>query len=455
MTGPSDELTAALHRLRGAVRDQVPVPPAATLRARATQRQRVRRTATAVLVATAVAALAIGGAQAIGLVAGPPLPPAETPTPAPSATGPMPSASPSPSASPQPPSVPAVTPSPRSAPLAPPEPPDDPITRVDWHTAAMTLPTSEYCPSGPVRFAPWSPSGSESDESTIARVHADGKVIWIIEEGLRGYGDVTGDGRLEVIVEVLCFLSADGTDLPSGHGGHFLAVARADDGTLTGLGWVGPRSANIQAVWVSDGRVLMTGDPWTAGPDDYFPALPGLALSYRWDGARFVGWEPAAEYPPIVPLDPADAGSPVQPRAVAAALGCPDGELRFSRSETEWGGAAAAGGATFMIPSRYQQQFLFDLDHTGQRLLVTALACTSPDGWTREGLAVFERAGDGWQGISVLTPPSGYGVVEAGAWGLGDDGELRVDWSRQVGGGQWETDPLSYRWTGTELVPAS
>src|SRR5690606_39735649 len=185
-----------------------------------------------------------------------------------------------------------------------------------------------------------------------------------------------------------------------------------------------------------------------------FPAIPGLVLSYRWDGTRFVGWEPAAEYPPVVPLDPAGVGPPVRPRAVAAGLGCPDGELRFSQTEG-WGGTATAGGASFVIPTKTFQQHLFDLDHTGQRLLVTALACTGPDGWTREGLAVFERADAGWQGISVLPPPPGLGLVESGSWAVDAEGAVVVSWTRPVGAGAVEPLPARYRWTGTELVPES
>jgi hypothetical protein len=331
--------------------------------------------------------------------------------------------------------------------LEPQAPPDDPITRVDWFDAAVTLPDSEYCPAGRVQFAPFD-SGAGPPRN--ARVHADGKVIDVLPDSASvAYGDVTGDGRIEVVLAVECFLSSTGTDFGSGHGGWLLAVARADDGTLTGLGFLGPRSADIQEVWVADGRVLMVGDPWTANPDDHFPGLPGLVLSYRWDGSRFVGWEPAADFPPIVPLDPSGIGPPAGPRAVAAGLGCPDVELRFSRTDAEWGGTATAGDATFVIPSKIFQQHLFDLDNTGRRLLVTALACTGSDGWTREGLAVFERAGDGWQGISVLTPPPGLDLIDAGGWGTDLDGGFYVSWARPSGEGEWEADEIEYRWTGT------
>jgi hypothetical protein len=353
-------------------------------------------------------------------------------------------------ASPQPPPLRAVPPSPRPAPLPPPGPPDDPIARVDWRNATVTLPPHDYCPTGPVRFAPFGgPTGTP-------RVHADGRVILLNPDDtdlLRpAYGDVTGDGRREVVVAVDCYLSADGTDPPTGHGGHLLVVARADDGTLTGLGWVGPRGADIQEFWVSGGRVLMVGNPWTVNPEEHFPNVPGLALSYRFDGDRFIGWEAAADHPPIVPLDRDGFPPPVRPRApVATALGCSDSELRFvaEPSGTLW--TASASDGTYFIDIRPFQRYLFDLDRTGDRLLVTALGCDGPDGWVREGLAVFERAGGGWQGISVLPPPAGRRWAVAGwTW----DGDLlSVHWS-DPGAGDDQPPPVAYRWTGTALVPA-
>src|SRR5690606_13245324 len=148
------------------------------------------------------------------------------------------------------------------------------------------------------------------------------------------------------------------------------------------------------------------------------------------------------------------AGPPVRPGAVAAGLGCPDVELRFL-PHNGWDGTATAAGATFVIQTLPFQQYLFDLDHTGDRLLVVPMTCTGPDGWTREGLAVFERADAGWQGISVLPPPPGLGLVDSGSWAVDADGAVVVSWTRPVGAGAVEPLPARYRWTGTELVPES
>jgi hypothetical protein len=402
-----DELAAALGALRGEVRDVVPVPDAAGVRARARHQLRVRRTATALVAAAAVVAIAVGGNALLRPTAAP-APPIDTPTP-----------------SPEP-----ITPSPRPAPRTP-EPIDDPIVDVDWATATITVPPWEVCPSGTFTFAPVS-------DSFPTLGPPDSYPAFSLEPSRAVYGDLTGDGRAEAVLEAGCVPSEEGWD--GAHLWDLLAVARSDDGRLTGLGWVGP---SADSFWIADGQLLVAA-VLINGPGDHYPAVPGLALSYRWDGERFTAWEPAPEYPPIVPLDPTDGGPPVRPRAaVASGLGCPDQVVQFASSidTVEWPWLAPTGsGATYALPTDDGlQPYLFDLDRTGQRLLVIALSCLAPDGSSTDGLAVFERAGDGWQGISVLTRP---GFQPSQWWTDGD--RFLVVW--RGSGVQQET---AYRWTGT------
>ncbi len=429
MTAPRFDPTGALHELRRAVHQAVPMPPAAQIRARVARRVRSRRTAAALAAAAAVAVLALGGAHLAGFTAAPP-PPATTPSPSPSPTG-----EPEPTPSP-------VPPSPRPAPRTP-VVPDDPITRVDWHgTVTLELPEArDGCPSGLLTFRDGMHGGP------------DGPGVALAVSDHPPYGDVIGDSRLETVVQALCFTSPE--SLGSGHGWQPLLVTPGDEGTLVGF-WVGPRGANIHDIWFDDGRVLMVGDPWTAGPEDHFPAVPGFVLAYAWDGTRFAGGQPAPDYPPIVWPDDTRRPAPVRPRAaVASALRCADDTLRFVEepSGTLWDASSSTG--LYVIQSRTSQQYLFDLDRTGDRLLVTALACVSNGPRKQdpetivEGVAVFERAGEGWQGISVRMPPRpGLRVAQ---WGQeGDD--VMISWfdpTRPDG----DVFNIRYRWTGTELVP--
>jgi hypothetical protein len=430
VTEPRDDLAGALHRLRDQVRDLVPVPPAAGLRAHARHRLLVRRATAAGLAAVAVVTVVIGGNAVLRPTAGPPVPPAGSPTPSASPA-------PSPTASPEP-VPPAVTPSPRPEPR-PVLPVDDPIARVDWDSATISFPPEPGCPDGPVGFTPVSdiyPNGIGPADSYPAigldATHA-------------AYGDLTGDGRLEAVLAATCFSSEEA--MTSGHGGRLLVVTRADSGQLTALGRVGPPGAGFLSWWVADGRLLIDADPWAVDPADHFVPVPGLALAYQWDGAGFGDWQPAVEYPALVPPDPDQFPPPVRPRAVAAGLGCPNDELRFVAEPSGWGWTATGSGALLAITSRPFQQYLFDLDNTGERLLVTGLDCVTDGGDTRTGLAVFERAGDGWQGISVLLAPAGY---QPAGWRT-EGGDLVVDWSspEQAEG----IPPGRYRWSGTVLEP--
>jgi hypothetical protein len=435
VTGSPDDLTTAMQRLRAAVRDEVPVPPAAGLRVRATRQRRARRTATAVLAAAVVGALAIGGVQVIDLAAGPPAPPAGTPTP---------------TSTPTPTAAPEVTPSPRPVPLPLPEPPDDPIARVDWRNATITLPPQDGCPDGSVDFV------AVSDIYPVAIGPPDGAPQLSIDATWAAYGDLTGDGVPEVVLPAGCRTSEsveDGDDDPV-----LLVVTRAADGTLTALGYVDAPGTIPLSWWVEDRALLVEAGAGTAGPGDDPPAPPGLVLRHSWTGGGFTGGEPAAEYPPLVPPDPGALPPPVRPRAaVAAALGCPDDELRFVAEPSGGLWSASASEALYVINAqrlrRYPalQRYLFDLDNTGDRLLVTAVACVEPDGTGREGIVVFERAGDGWQGISVLRhrrdaePLAWY--VSLDSFLAGGD-LLQVEWSG-------EQMPTTYRWNGTELAPVS
>jgi hypothetical protein len=415
-----DPVQEALRKLRGEIRDAVTPPPAAGLRARATRQLRVRRAAAVAVAAAVVAAVALSGSTLLGPDAAPPLPPAGTA---------------SPSLSPLPP--PSLPPSPPTSPSPP-----DPITRVEWETATIDVPPRENCPDGPVEFVPFSDAGPTGS----ARGPRDGYPAVAFDATKVAYGDLDGDGRAEAVLDASCASSEEG--LLGGHGSRLLVIARAEDGTLSGLGWAGPAGAAFLDWWISEGRLLVDADPWTAGPEEHFVPVPGLALAYEWDGDGFTSWEPAPEYPPIVPL--ADQpGPPVRLGVVATGLGCPDAELRFVRADYN-GGTATAAGATWHIPETFfHQQFLFDLTGSGDRLLVIALECERPDGSAPQGLAVFQRGGEGWRGVSVLVhPEDGYAPS---TWSTPAGNRFYVSWFRT--GSIDPSGPTPYRWNGAAFEP--
>jgi hypothetical protein len=393
-----DELAAALGALRGEVRDLVPLPDAAGLRARATHQLRIRRAATAALAAAAVIAVVIGGNTLFR--------PAATPAP------------------------PVESPNPRPAPIAP-TPPDHPIAGVDWPSATIDMPPREGCPDGPVTFQLVSdiyPVGAGPVGGGYPQASIDATGV--------AYADL--DGQVVALLRATCD-AAPGEDRIVDQ--HLLAIIWETDGSLLGLGWLDPPGTAILSYWAAGPRLL--AEVSSVETDDGLGTTPGLAFAIALDGGTFDGWEQATEYPPVVPLDLDGHGPPVRPgTAVASGLSCPDVEMRFSSTidVLEWPWMAPAAEASYALPSQDDGQlYLFDLDRTGERLLVIALSCLPLDGSPTYGLAVLERAGEGWQGISVLTRPG----LQPSRWRIDGD-RFMVEW--RGSGVQQET---AYQWTGT------
>lgn len=431
MTEPTEAHTraeCALRSLGDAIATRTVPPPAGALRAHAERRRRARRTTTAVLAAAAVAGVLLGGSQVLPLTAGPTIPPMLSTTP--------------------PASVPPA--SPPGPPVEPGGGADGTFADVDWWHATITLPPHDQCPSGELTVEPFQLSAISTSrpaaqgQGRIIQYFVGAEEDWAGGDvlGAIAHGDLTGDGRAEVVLWVGC-APADGLDGAGEGMAHLLAVTRTEQGDLVGLGYPAPPGAAYRRWWVEGGALLVHLGPYWTGPADRLP-VPGATRGYRWDGQQFVEFEPA---PPLVPLAAGQSAPPVVPGPVADGLGCPGNSLRFARDGVAYAGTATAAGATYAAPERTDQQFLFDLTADGgDPLVVTALACTDPAGQTRHGLAVFEPLGSiGWQGVAVLRHPQGR---PAAAWRLVSPGMLRVTWSGADGE---ETD---HQWTGTGLVPS-
>jgi hypothetical protein len=393
-----------------------------------------------------VVAVAVGGTSWLRLTAGPPAPPAGTPVP----------------------SSPAPEPSPRPAPLAV-EPVDDPIAEIDWGTATINVPPRDGCPSGAVTFVAREDFPIVPDEA-VGWAYApllgppEGfPAIGIEFTDSFAVGDLTGDGHAEAVLAATCHPDEDG----GGYGETLMVVAHDGSWALNVLGWINV-PAGHQGIWITDGQ-LFVQPPQDSSGTDAAAAAPGLVLTYRWDSGEFVGGEPAGRYPPVLPAGGA-AGAPIRPGIIAAQLGCPEAELRFGRPQppsaaftdahgwSDFLGAstAEAGAATYeLLVAR--SPHIVDLDRTGTRLLMAALACHRADGSVGHGLAVFEPAGDGWRGISILQPewdtlPGDYYTLDG--WTPGPD-LVEVSWALHPPPECDECDveyvESMHRWTGTVL----
>jgi hypothetical protein len=426
-----DRANLALQRLRHTITTGAVPPPAAALRRHVRRRVHARRATAGGLAAVAVAAVAVSG----GLL--------ERPT-----AGQPPAAS-------------------------------GGIDQVDWTTATIDLPPLDGCPSGLVEFVPEAEFEAPRDEINREEwEYADAiappagfPAVALYPYMPPAFGDLTGDGEPEAVLSALCHPTA------RDHGfQRLLVVGSGPDGELTGLGWVTPATDPPAQVWVDfrgywvtgDGRLLIDAAQHSypePPPDGGLAYPPGYALSYRWDGQRLVDEGPAAEYSPVLTEDGQTAGPPVRLGPVADGLGCFDAELRFTLSATtslpalpdadfSGSGEAEAGGHTYQLRPNGHRLDLFDLDGSGERKLLVAIECDRTAGGRAEGLAVFEPAGDGWQGVAVLPSPTEPSQHYLERW-LQAGQDLTLSWSyeRCAGCDHNLSAEQRYRWTGDELVP--
>ncbi|MBX6748761.1 MAG: hypothetical protein IRY85_03680 [Micromonosporaceae bacterium] len=420
------ETRNAFAGLRSAVRDSVTPPPGASLRARAERQLRRRRLVTAGLVAAAVVAVLLGATTALRPTAAPP-PPGQTPSPS-STTPTVPPRPPWPEPRPN---LPVPERSPTTI--------DDPIAAVDWANVTLTVPPRANCPSGTLRF-------------TDGRTEGFPQAMLILEDDVSGrqvvYGDVTGDGSVEAIIEVGC--------LPVPETAHvltaLLVITRDRDGTLRPVGdWVGPVEWQVHRdIWVQDGRIL-TEQQWSMPGYEW---APGAAAAYVWDGDSFESVPSGLT--PVVAVGDETLGPPIDlgpdDGYIARALGCPGGTIQFVRNEDEGVHRVSRDGLLYELAFTTPTLYLADLDDDGHHYVLIQLHCREAgvpaEQWRQDGVGlrgqgilVLERTETSFVAVDLVTEPdrivSGWwfdapGVL--GAWTSGPDAQV--------------SEPMTWTWNG-------
>ena len=409
MTGRDIEPRSALRELRRAVRAAATPPAPAAIRAWAEHRLRVRRTGAVIAAAAAVAAVVAAGATLTRLDAAPAPLPAQSPTPtaAPAPTTPAPE-------------LWAVPPAPRPKRVVPAYPQstiDDPITRVDWANATITVPAREdSCPSGRLRFRNAVTDGYPQMGLSL---HEFGPPP--------AYGDLLGDERVEAVLHASCLRDVEGDHAI----GNLLVVERRGDGSLRGVAWVGPAQWGVyRSAWVVDGT-LFTEQQWSMLDYEF---SPGAAAAYRWNGSAFAqvdsglrGVETLVLEQPKRPID-LGADTDYVPRA----LGCPGGSIQFDTSPSPFEYAHR----DFVYSVDHfpgDSPFLADLDGDGDRYVLVAIRCrprgVAADDPSRRnavqghGILVLARTATGFRAVDVVLNRPAYATS---GWRV-DGGELRVD----------------------------
>lgn len=403
----------AFAGLRSAVRNSITPPPAAGVRARAERQLRQRRLVTAGLVGAAVVAVLLGTTTALRPTATP-APPGETPSPTVTQD----------TAPPRPP-----LPEPRPdlpIPERPVTTPDDPITAVDWANVTLTVPPRDGCPAGNLRFVD-------------GRTEGWPQLRLMLENDLPGrhvaYGDVTGDGAAEAVIEAGCLLTQEADHIITA----LLVITRDNDGTLRTIGgWVGPVEWLVHRdIWVQDGRIL-TEQQWSTPGYEW---APGAAAAYHWDGDSFElvpsGLTPVTVEVGVLEGPPIDLGP--DDGYVARSLGCPGGIVHFGQS----GGVVYAPDVP-LGPS----PFLADLDGDGRRHVLFGVYCHDADvlgvvaetdgtGLRGQGILVLDRTATGFVAVDIVSVPGSF-VAD---WYVFEPGTLMA-WVQPIGGG----DSVAERW---------
>lgn len=317
------------------------------------------------------------------------------------------------------------------------------ITEVDWRRTVIDLPKDSdmRCPTGRQHMRPvesggglvsfaWAPAGDRSDNRLILNAREI------------AYGDLTGDGEPEAILNILC------SDLPAIalqnglRGGQLLVVTMRADHSLVGLGYAGQPYAEYPSFRAENQKLV--AQVWYEGinPNGHSTAVyaPAHSRTYQWDGSRFA--QTAGRTSPLmVQASERSVGSPVQLATILrdGATVCPGRTVRFEEHGLE------TDGDRFRVTSNIRPT---DLDHDGNQELLAQLQCTI-NGATQDSLYLFGQGEDKFVVLDVPVANGGQYVIQDGWQVKGKT--LTVNVTLRATG---ETETHTMTWNGTKFENA-
>ncbi|WP_020520193.1 RNA polymerase sigma factor [Catelliglobosispora koreensis] len=201
-----------------------------------------------------------------------------------------------------------------------PPPVVDHLTEVDWTRAALDLPgNGGSCPAGKQSVEP------ERGEMGLIPGPRDGKTepLYLQRSEVR-FGDLTGDGQPEAVLQVWCSVSGDQPDTESRFGGVLLVVQLQPDRSLKGLAYVGPPGALYRSYAIIDGKIVAQ----VQYESEHTRTIdaPAHVRTYQWNGSIFA--QTSGRTTPLVLL-PAKVGTGSAVH-LAATSDCPARTVRFS-----------------------------------------------------------------------------------------------------------------------------
>lgn len=308
------------------------------------------------------------------------------------------------------------------------------ITEVRWQQAVIDLPKNSDmpCPTGRQHMRPVNGGGALASFAWAPA--GDRRQKLILNSREIAYGDLTGDGEPEAVLNILC------SDLPATAlrnglgGGQLLVVTMRADHSLTGLGYAGQPYAEYPSFRVENQKLL--AQVWYARthPNGASHAVyaPAHSRTYQWDGARFA--QTAGRTSPLLLMPMGQSvGSPVQLATIVrdGAPVCPGRIVQFGEHGLQ------TDGAVYRVTSNIRPT---DLDQDGNQELLAQVQCTS-NGGTFDSLYLFGQGVDKFVVLDVPIANGGQYVIHDG-WQVkgnalivnvtlratGDTGAYRIIW---------------------------
>lgn len=316
------------------------------------------------------------------------------------------------------------------------------IGEVRWQQAVIDLPTHSDmpCPTGRQHMQP---VGSDEALANFAWAPAEGRGQRLILNSRDiAYGDLTGDGKPEAVLNILCS-DLPATALRNGlRGGQLLVVTMRADHSLAGLRYAGQPYAEYPSFKVENQKLMAQVQYGWIGSGARANAVyaPAHSRTYQWNGTEFT--QVAGRTSPLLLMSlEQSVGSPVELATILrdGAPVCPGRTARFDVHGLQ------IDGAMYRVTSQIRPT---DFDHDGNQELLAQVQCTDTTG-SFDSLYLFGQGADKFVVLDVPIANAGQYVIPGG-WKVEGD-TLTVEVMHRSTG---ETHTHTLPWNGTRFDDA-
>jgi hypothetical protein len=310
------------------------------------------------------------------------------------------------------------------------------LETADWTRAVIDLPApgGDGCPTGRTVLQP----KTYARFGTIGEAPATGDALTFqVLASSKVFGDLTGDGNPEAVLHVRCTQSPDGNYMVD-EGAKLLVVQYTDDGSVRGLGYIGPQHAQFPRYWIADGKLhvqtryqQVSKTRWSYSRFDV-----GFERTFAWAGDTFRQVSGRAT-PLVFEPENGTVSAPIQLADIR------DGDKTVCGKETLTlrSRSASVSSNTYTV----EPYAVVDLDGDGNDEVLATVRCQTAD-YDAASVYVFGQSGNGFTPVDVPFANSGLAKIES----IDVQGKnLTVN----VNGGAGK-QTVSMSWIGHQFTPA-